>query len=107
MKLDTSLASIRIWVDNRQCWALIDTGCSQSLVSKYLVEGAAGETTLLAVDGRMIPNVGEKDVKMVVNGQIIQSRCLIMQRVLPGYEVILGMDVIQKLGGVTIGSDSI
>ena len=107
MELNASLPSLQIQINNQQHMALVDTGCSQSLISKHLVGGVTGDTTLLAVDGRLIHNIGEREVEMMVQGRRIKLKCLIMNELLPGYKVILGMDVIRLLGGITIGCDEI
>ncbi len=39
---------------------------------------------------------------MSVNEKNIQIKCLVLSRLLPAFEIILGMDVLMKLDGVRI-----
>ena len=54
-----------------------------------------------AVDGVGIP-CGISEVTMMVGGQKLPLRCLVLERMVSAYKVILGMDVLKRLGGVTV-----
>lgn len=82
--------------------ALVDTGCSQSMVTTELVGPVEGGKQVVTVDGRVISGVGEASVEMFVAGASLQVKCLVMRQLVGGWQVIVGMDVISSLGGVSV-----
>lgn len=94
-------------IDGRPSTALLDTGCSRTIVSERL--NHAGE--LKAINQRIVMMNGEsvevkhtQNCKLVVGGRSIVLECLVSD-ILRGYDILLGMDVVAKMGGVRVSSD--
>ena len=51
-----------------------------------------------SVDG----SIGEKTIEVVVMGKEVWVSCLILPRLVNGFEIIIGMDVISRLSGICI-----
>ena len=85
--------------------ALVDTGCSQSMVEAKLVHGVVGSGRKVAtVDGRMIFGIGETEVALEIDGKCLDVTCLVMPKLVDSVELIIGMDVINEFGGVVVDS---
>ena len=83
--------------------ALVDTGCSTTVLASRLVPKCAGkESGLMAVDGREIACEGEGNVDLTVQGIHLSVKAIILRRLIDGVDVVLGMDAINQLGGVVI-----
>jgi hypothetical protein len=102
--LKAQLPVIDVLLDGKSVSALVDSGCSRTIVLKRLVknmvDGSNG--TIMAVDGKFV-KCGLGCVNLMVNGIKLDLQCLVMDSILFEVEVILGMDVIRRLGGVTFG----
>ena len=87
--------------DGKEYEALVDTGCSQTIISKKLVpryeNGFKGVQT---VDKRIITNVGEKMITLTLNGEMIKVKALVLERVL--FDIIIGMDILGKMKEIVI-----
>ena len=57
----------------------------------------------MTADGKHVI-CGSGCVEMAVNGKQLQVQCLVLERLPVQFEVIVGMDIIENLGGVTVGS---
>lgn len=83
--------------------ALVDTGCSTTVLVSRLAGKCEGEDNgLVAVDGREIRCKGAKEVELTVRGIRLRVRAIVLDRVVDGIDVVMGMDVISQLGGVMI-----
>ena len=97
-------------VNNRQVKALVDTGCEQSVLLASVCEAGGlsldgpgrivsmlnGETTLCKGTVGVSVRVGEQECRV---------SCLVAPGLVRDAEMILGMDSILRLGGVTVGRD--
>lgn len=98
-----ALPTIDVVVGGSYVRALVDTGCSQTIVARRFVQEFINcNRSVMAVDGGEVAVDGEGWLKMSVNGKDIQIKCLVLSRLLPAFEIILGMDVVKKLDGVRI-----
>ena len=89
--------------------ALADTGCSQTIVSRRLMGAAKvvlASGKVVAVDGST-HNCGEVELSLRIGEQMCRVSCLVLQKQLPEFEVVLGMDVVQLLGGLKVGVDEV
>ena len=87
----------------REVRALVDTGCSTTVLASYLMPKCEGmESCLTAVDGREIVCDGEGNVELTVQGIHLSVNAIILGRLVDGVDVVLGMDAINQLGGVVI-----
>ena len=101
-----ALPSLLVEVEGRRCRALADTGCTQSMVVADLVEGATGSKEVMTVDGRVISGVREAKVNLVLGRQSMVVCCLVMPKLVKDFKMILGMDVIAKVG-ITVDGEGV
>ena len=96
------LPSMKVCVDGQECTVLIDSGCSQMLVSKavcrFWKQKSAG---VLTTDGRTLNCRGYSKIKVEV-GQVpaVDIEALVVDKQLLGFNLLLGIDMIKLLGGV-------
>ena len=96
------LPSMKVYEDGQECTALIDSGCSQTLVSKavccFWKQKSAG---VLTADGRTLNCRGYSKIKVEV-GQVpaVDMEALIVDKQLLGFDLLLGIDAIKEFGGV-------
>jgi ribonuclease HI len=87
--------------------ALVDTGCSKSIVVPRLSGDCYGDRIVIAVDGSRVHCRGESIIPITIEGCTLTVSCVVADRLLKGVEAILGMDVITALGGVFVGADRV
>ncbi|XP_068224614.1 uncharacterized protein [Palaemon carinicauda] len=95
--LDT-LPIIDVWIGN----LTVDTGCSTSVVHSKFVPHCKGEVYISAFDGSHIKCKVADCVELGVNGKCVTVRCVVSNQLVNGVDVVLGVDVIDQLGGVTV-----
>ena len=61
---------------------------------------------VVAVDGSQIPCVGKVMVPLSMDGNVIEINCLVA-KCLGNIDVIVGMDVIRRFGGVVVTGDNV
>jgi hypothetical protein len=102
------LPSVWVTVDGSRAHALVDTGCSRTIVGRRLVRGSARikriREAVVMMDGSSVQCTRGAIVRVVVDGEVVEIDCLVVDTV-PGYDVLLGMDTIRQLGGVQISAD--
>ena len=96
------LPSMKVRVDGQECTALIDSGCSQTLVSKAMCrfwkQKSAG---VLTADGRTLNCRGYGKIKVEVSQvPAVDIEALVVDKQLLGFDLLLGIDAIKELGGV-------
>ena len=98
------MAQVRVWVsvNGRACRALVDTGCSQTIVRSGVVACTEEPKKIIAVDGRIIRCEGEAICDLLVESVLIKVNCLVMKNLVHGIDVILGLDAIGRLHGVCV-----
>lgn len=106
MKGGQALPSVEVRVDGKLRRALVDTGCTQSMLAAESGE-EGGEKGVQTVDGRVISGVGEKDVEMEVDGRRMVVKCLVMPSLVEDFKVIIGMDVITRISGVVVNGSGV
>lgn len=82
--------------------ALVDTGCTKTVVSSHLVGKCEGEVYVIAFDGSRVKCRGRREVTLNVCGTEMIVDTIITDRIFGGVEMVLGMDVINRMGGVAI-----
>ncbi|KAF2344530.1 Aspartic peptidase domain [Trinorchestia longiramus] len=82
--------------------ALVDTGCTMTVVhSKYIAQ-YDGDASISAFDGRKVKCKVAKRVKIVVQGGVpVNTKAVVSDRLVDGVDVVLGTNVIDRLSGVT------
>ena len=97
------LPTVEVIVANIIVRALVDSGCSQTIASKSLTKifvPCCGE--IVTVDGNKVKCCGTGDLSMVVSNQQIEVKALVLDKLLPQYQIVLGIDIISRLNGVWI-----
>ena len=95
----------------RDLKALVDSGCQQTIICNELCDnmnirpkGPSQVVTML--NGERTQCCGDAVVELWVDDQRLINRCLVAPLLVCGADVILGMDVIKCMGGVSTGKDS-
>ena len=87
--------------------ALIDTGCSWSIVASWVAWARGGGGTILAVDGGVVQAIGEAEVEVEIDSAVLSLKCLVVKKIVKRIDVILGMAFIRRVGGVTVLEDRV
>ena len=78
-----------------------------TLVRVSVAEFWEEASNVRAVDGRKVRCCGETVTKIVVRNIPLQVRVIVLEKLVTGIEVILGLDVIDRLGGATIAQGQV
>jgi hypothetical protein len=99
----SSLPVVDIYARGRKVKALVDSGCITTLLSARMAGDQAGnEERLVTVDGGEINVRRTRDTELKIGGVTLNVKTLVIERIMEDFDVILGLDVINKLGGATI-----
>ena len=98
---------IEIEVNGKKGLALVDTGCSRTMVKGKLQDVQTAETSVLAVDGREVKCLGYDRVSLRIGKEACDMSVRVAETLVGGVDVIVGMDVIEKRGGVTVMKDKV
>lgn len=85
--------------------ALVDTGCTTTIVKASLVQKCERDRTdtyMVAFDGRQVKCCGTCHIGLTVAENQVEVRAVIVDEVVEGIDLVMGIDVIDKLGGVTV-----
>lgn len=93
---------INVGLNGNVVSGLVDTGCSMSMVKGCFVTSWEGESRVVAFDGRSVSCRGEGNVSLDVGGRILNVKVLVMDKLVDDIECVIGMDVIERLGGLTV-----
>lgn len=102
-----ALPIIDILIGNKPVRGLVDTGCSTSVVHSRHVPQCRGEIYIHAFDGSQIKCKGADWVKLRMNGKDVTVRAVVSDQLVNGVDVVLGVDVIDHLGGVTVNKGNV
>ena len=80
----------------------MDSGCTRTIVHSHLVGDCAGETMIDTFDGGHAVCKGSTVVIVVIDDRTLSLNAIVSDRMLKGVDIILGLDVIDILGGVII-----
>ena len=97
-----SLPVIEAEVEGCTVRALVDSGCETTVVGSCVVSGSEGASYMEAFDGSLVRCLGRRSVQMVVRGYEISIDAVIADKVIRDVDVILGMNAIDCMGGVTV-----
>lgn len=86
----------------------MDSGCGKSIVPRRLVGLArGGPRNVITVDGSRVRCSGTVTVTVEVDGARVTLECLVMDNLLKGVDVVLGVDFIGRIGGVSLTSSGV
>ena len=101
MAPNESLAELVVTVNGRRARAFADTGCTTTLLARNIARSWSGASNIRAVDGREVKCLGETTAEVIVRGIPIVLRALVVDHLVGGVDVVLGMKAINQLGGGT------
>ena len=95
------LPVVKVLVDGRECMALVDSGCLQTLVSKAVCRWwRQKEVGMLMADGRTLKCCGYGKIKLgLKQARPMIVEVLVVDEQLLGFDLLLGIDAIKELGG--------
>ena len=79
--------------------ALVDTGCTTTMVRSSLVGERVGESWMSTFDGRKVRCGGERPVNLEVRGTPVEVSAVAIEHLVRDLDVVLWMDMIEQLGG--------
>ena len=77
--------------------ALVDTGCSVTILASHLVSISSGASVVVAFDGRKVECQGTTDVELWVSDRPVKVRAVVADKVVNGIDVVMGMNVIFQM----------
>ena len=82
--------------------ALVDTGCTTTIPDPRIVSTMSKNNEhIIAVDGSEVMfSVGS--LRLSIAGHDVNTQCLVLSSMLEQFKLVIGMDIIQQLGGVAI-----
>jgi predicted aspartyl protease len=98
------LPTVKVRVGGEVLRGLVDTGCSRTVLSRRWASSTMPLTPaqkITMMDGSTVACVLSCGVDAVVDGTTVSLDCLVVD-VLPGYQILLGMDAVKALGGVRV-----
>ena len=90
--------------------ALVDTGCTQTLIAKNIVHqlgmytSAYSPAKIITADGSFV-KCSSLSVPMVIQDRVIHLPCLVLDRMITDFDLVLGMDVVRSFGGLRLASN--
>ena len=102
-----ALPIVEVLVGNRKMRALVDTGCTDSIIRPGLVTPDGQSPCVVAFDGRRVPCHGRAVVSLIVQQSEIQVDIIVSPTMLPGIDLVLGIDAIQQLGGMSLCNEKV
>ena len=102
--MNATLPVIKVQVDSVQCLALVNMGCSRSIISAdRCTAWSSQQVDMRKIDRTSRACCGVGTVSVHTNGgsHVILNMLVARKRPL-SYDLLIGIDVIQALGGVTI-----
>ena len=107
--LAAQLPCVYVYLNGVRLRALVDTGCSKSIVSCNAVKHVAVSTVNVIVrmmNGETTTCKGVVQAILNVNGKEVFVE-LLVNDVLPSFDILLGVDVIDQLGGCTFANGTV
>ena len=102
--MNGALPAVSVQIDGIRRTALMDTGCTQTLVRKPCCQTwKKKQVPLMVVGGNSSMCCGESVVQIGIgNGPSVAVRALVVDEALFGYDLLLGLNAIRQLGGMTM-----
>ena len=103
-----ALPVIEAHLNGRRIRALIDSGSTSSIVNaKFAEDVYSSDSQIMNVNGQSITCDGGSTMKLNIAGVDMVHSFLVMRDFVRGVDVIIGLDVIRRLGGVIIKDGSV
>ena len=107
-KLKEAFPVIKVVVNGKRRMALVDSGCSRSLVTELVCNPWNGQASdVLTVDGKTLRSNGIETITLAAdNVSSVKADVLVVNNSLSGFDMQFSMDIIRMLGGVRIDQSS-
>ena len=92
-------------MNGRKLRALVDTGCTTTLVTPEIAEEWNSKSRITVDDSRDVDCKGISLAKLVVSEMKLNINAVVMDRTVEGID--MGMDAVRQLGGVLFNSDGV
>ena len=103
-----SLPMISLIVNGNKVKALVDTGCSITMIEeKAIGKYDVCSDRITAFDGNSVICRGRSVKQLTVGHQTISVEVIVVDKLLDGVDVVLGMDSIELLGGVCVYKENV
>ena len=99
---ESLLLQIVVTINGKRAKALVENNCTTMLVTTGVTNSWSGASNIRVVDGREVKCCEESDAKIVVRNIPLQLRVIVLDKLVAGIDVILGLDPIDQLGRDTI-----
>ena len=102
-----ALQGVAVKINGRDCRAMVDCGCTKTLVHKdWCDEWQRKDVEMLTIAEAKFKCLGIATIRMQTMGGLSTEMGVNVMGTKPfGYQCILGLDAIRRLGGVTIPGD--
>lgn len=87
--------------------ALVDTGCSRSVVAPWVCAARGDVAPVGAVNGHDVTCIGSAIIPIVVDSVTSMVDCVVAEEMLDGIDACLGVDFIDKLGGLVYSNGGV
>ena len=97
-----NLPMVDVVINGQRVRALFDTGCSRTIIMRKYAGTYDGCCNLLSFDGKEVRGLGRSDVALEIMERKLWIRAAVVEQLLGTIEVVIGMDVISRLGKVVL-----
>ena len=87
--------------------ALVDTGGTTSPIKSCLVAEWHGKCEMVAFDGSNVTCLGMSEVNMEIDEKSLSVTAMVVDNIVGEIKAVIGMDIISRLGGVSVGNKDI
>ena len=96
------LPAIDVMINGKAAIALVDSGCTSTMVRSNMVDGWSGECSVKAFDGYKVKGLGFSNPTITIDGNSFKTNVMVVEKIVEGFDIVMGMDLILKLGGMRI-----
>ena len=91
-------------MNGQKAQALVDSGCTDTMVRAKLLNNWSGQSCIAAFDGSRVECLGLSQPMISIQGKFFNEKVKVVKNIVANIDVVLGMDFILQLGGMTIDS---
>ena len=107
--MGAALPKVTLRMEGQDIVGVLDTGCTNTIISMAIAErlGVAVspcEKSVCMLNGTETKDVYSCHAKVLVAGKVLKWPCLVARKLVMGYSLLVGMDLVTKLGGVSVQS---
>ena len=96
---------ISVTINNSLRRALVDTGCTTTIVHSSVAEECKNIPSYVAAfDGSIVERKRRGGLEIEVGDKVIVVDAIVVDKTVEGVDIVMGIDAINQLGGVTLGN---